>query len=114
MFSSSSPDATARPSLICSPFPGSTSSAPLSTRALLLSFTRSVSATLSLQAFIVALPVKVLFQIALIRSRRGAFKCKNYGLSTRGPKRANLRRDIFCPKGPTFALFCGVNAEGMS
>ena len=44
-------------------FPGSigTSSAPLSTRGLFFSFTRSVSAILSLYAFILAFPVKILF-----------------------------------------------------
>ena len=47
----------------------STFPAPLSSRALFLHFTRAVSATLSLRAFILALPVKVLSIISLIRSR---------------------------------------------
>ena len=56
------PGASACRTAICSSslFPGSmgTSPAPRSTRALLLSFTRSVSAILSLYAFILAFPVK--------------------------------------------------------
>ena len=43
--------------------------APLSSRALCLSLTRSVSATLSLYAFIFALPVKALSTFVKIRSR---------------------------------------------
>ena len=68
---SSSPDATACRSTICSPLLGSISTppAPLSTRASFLSFTLCVSATLTLYAFILAVPVKVLSIIALIRSR---------------------------------------------
>ena len=55
-------------------FPGSTgtSSAPRSTRALSFSLTRSVSATLSLYAFIFAFPVKILTMIVLILSRQSS------------------------------------------
>ena len=60
----SPPDASACRNTICSSslFSGtlSTSPAPRSTRALFLSFTRSVSAILSLYAFILAFPVKEL------------------------------------------------------
>ena len=61
---------------ICSLFPGSvgTSYHPLlSTRALFLLFTRSVSATLPSCASILASPVKVLSTIARIRSRRSSW-----------------------------------------
>ena len=62
-------------SVIASLFPGSidTSPAPRSTRALFLSFTRSVSSILSLYAFILAFPVKVLSMIVLIRSQHSSF-----------------------------------------
>ena len=55
--------------------PGSigTSPAPRSTRALFLSLTRSVSAILSLYAFILAFPVKVLSLIILTLSRHSSF-----------------------------------------
>ena len=68
---SSSPDATECRSAICSSFPGSLSTSPahLFVRAHVLSFNRSVSATLSLYAFIVASPVKVFSIIVVIRSR---------------------------------------------
>ena len=68
---SSSSDATACRSAICSSLPGSisTSPAPLSTRGMFLSYARSVSATLSLCALILSFPVKVLSIIVLIRSR---------------------------------------------
>ena len=58
-----------------SSFLGSTDAFPtsLSTGALFLSFTRSVSATLSLCAFILALHVKVLSIIVVIRSRYPIF-----------------------------------------
>ena len=68
---SSSPDATACRSAICSSSPGSTSTspAPRSSRDLFLSVTRSVLATLSHYAFILAFPVQVLSKIVLISSR---------------------------------------------
>ena len=61
-----------------------TSPAPLSTRALFLFLTRSVSAILSLYAFILAFSVKVFSMIVLIRSRhssecgfcRSSMRCK--------------------------------------
>ena len=70
------PDASACRTAICSSslFSGTlgTSPAPRSTRALLLSFTRSVSAFLSLYAFILAFPVKVLSMIVLTRSEHSS------------------------------------------
>ena len=68
----SPPDASACRTAIGSSslFPGSLGASPAlrSTRSLFLSFTRSVSAILSLYAFILAFPVKVLSMIVLIRS----------------------------------------------
>ena len=55
---------------ICSSFPGSVHPAPHSTLALILSFTRCFR---SLDAFIHALPVKVLSKIVVIRSRQ--YRC---------------------------------------
>ena len=84
----SPPDASACRTAICSSslFLGSIGTPPAhrSTRTLFLSFTRSVSAILSLYAFILAFPVKVLSMIVLIRSRhfvlmwfcRSSMRCK--------------------------------------
>ena len=69
----SPPDASACRTAICSSslFSGSigTSPSPRSTRALFLFHSLCVSAILSLYAFILAFPVKVLSMIVLIRSR---------------------------------------------
>ena len=71
-----SPDATARRSDICFSFLGSTgtSPAPFSARALLLSCTRSVMATLSLCALILAIPAAVLSTIVLVCSQHSWFR----------------------------------------
>ena len=71
---SSSPGATACAPAICSSLPSSTSTppAPLPTRALFLSFSRSLSEILC--AFILAFPVKVLSITVLVRSRH-SFLC---------------------------------------
>ena len=70
------PDASACRTATCSSslFPGSmgTSPAPRSTRALFLSLTHSVSAILSLYAFILPFPVKVLSMIVLILSQHSS------------------------------------------
>ena len=74
----SPPDASACRTATCSSsvFPRSsgTSPAPRSIRALLFSFTRSVSAILSLHVSIVASPVKVFSSIVLVRSRNSSWR----------------------------------------
>ena len=78
-----------------------TSPAPRPTRALFLSRTRSVSAILSLYAFILAFPVKVLSMIVLILSRHSslcgfvAFPCN---ASAAHPGSLPCVRELQCPQ----------------